>query len=105
MMQKRSKFEQGFLTAVTILIVIVFMLPVFWLITTSFKFGRDAFAIPPKWLFFDFTLRNYTEVLETSKIGLFLLNSVIISAGTIWLLLNLSGSVSVTGWGSSSSRL
>lgn len=86
-MHKRSKFEQGLMTVVTILIVIVFMLPVFWLITTSFKFGRDAFAIPPKWLFFDFTLRNYTEVLETSKIGLFLLNSVIISAGTTILSL------------------
>jgi ABC-type glycerol-3-phosphate transport system permease component len=86
-MHKRSKFEQGFLTVVTILIVIAFMLPVFWLITTSFKFGRDAFAIPPKWLFFDFTLRNYTEVLETSKIGLFLLNSVIISTGTTILSL------------------
>lgn len=87
MMQKRSKFEQGFLTAVTILIVIVFMLPVFWLITTSFKFGRDAFAIPPKWIFFDFTWRNYTEVLETTKIGLFLTNSMIISAGTTILSL------------------
>jgi multiple sugar transport system permease protein len=89
MMQKRSKFEQAFLTAVTILIVIVFMLPVFWLITTSFKFGRDAFAIPPKWLFFDFTWRNYTEVLETTKIGLFLTNSLIISAGTTILSLAL----------------
>jgi len=89
MMQKRSKFEQGFLSAVTVLIVIVFMLPVFWLITTSFKFGRDAFTIPPKWIFFDFTWRNYTEVLETTKIGLFLTNSLIISAGTTILSLAL----------------
>lgn len=87
MMQKRSKLEQVLLTALTILVVIFFMLPLFWLVTTSFKFGREAFAIPPKWLFFEFTWRNYTEVLETTKVGLFLTNSLIISAGTTILSL------------------
>jgi multiple sugar transport system permease protein len=87
MMQKRSKLEQVLLTALTILVVVFFMLPLFWLVTTSFKFGREAFAIPPKWLFFEFTWRNYTEVLETTKVGLFLTNSLIISAGTTILSL------------------
>ncbi|HHY55455.1 MAG TPA: carbohydrate ABC transporter permease [Chloroflexi bacterium] len=87
MMQKRSKLEQTLLTALTILVVVFFMLPVFWLVTTSFKFGREAFAIPPKWLFFEFTWRNYTEVLETTKIGLFLTNSLIVSAGATILSL------------------
>ena len=89
MMQKRSRFEQGLLTALTIGVVVFFMLPVFWLVTTSFKFGREAFAIPPKWLLFEFTWRNYAEVLETTKIGLFLMNSIIISAGTTILSLAL----------------
>lgn len=87
MMQKRSKFEQALLSVATILVVLFFMLPVFWLVTTSFKFGREAFAIPPKWLFFEFTWRNYTEVLETTKIGLFLTNSLIVSAGATILSL------------------
>lgn len=87
MMQKRSRFEQALLTVVTIGVVVFFMLPVFWLVTTSFKFGREAFAIPPKWLFFEFTWRNYTEVLETTKIGLYLTNSLIISAGATILSL------------------
>lgn len=87
MMQKRSKFEQFLLTVMTILVVLFFMLPVFWLVTTSFKFGREAFAIPPKWLLFEFTWRNYTEVLATTKIGLYLTNSLIISAGATILSL------------------
>lgn len=87
MMQKRSKFEQFLLTVMTVLVVLFFMLPVFWLVTTSFKFGREAFAIPPKWLFFEFTWRNYTEVLATTKIGLYLTNSLIISAGATILSL------------------
>lgn len=87
MMQKRSKFEQFLLTVMTVLVVLFFMLPVFWLVTTSFKFGREAFAIPPKWLLFEFTWRNYTEVLATTKIGLYLTNSLIISAGATILSL------------------
>ncbi|MBK8798757.1 MAG: carbohydrate ABC transporter permease [Anaerolineales bacterium] len=87
MMQKRSKFEQGLLTVLTVMVVIFFMVPVFWLITTSFKFGREAFSIPPKWLFFDFTLRNYEDVLATSKIGLYLTNSLIVSLGATVLSL------------------
>ncbi|MBE2236261.1 MAG: carbohydrate ABC transporter permease [Caldilineaceae bacterium] len=87
MMQKRSKFEQGLLTVLTVVVVILFMIPVFWLITTSFKFGREAFSIPPKWLFFDFTLRNYEDVLATSKIGLYLTNSLIVSLGATVLSL------------------
>jgi ABC-type glycerol-3-phosphate transport system permease component len=87
MMQKRSKFEQGLLTVLTVVVVILFMVPVFWLITTSFKFGREAFSIPPKWLFFDFTLRNYEDVLATSKIGLYLTNSLIVSLGATVLSL------------------
>jgi len=87
MMQKRSKFEQGLLTVLTVMVVIFFMVPVFWLITTSFKFGREAFSIPPKWLFFDFTLRNYEDVLATSKVGLYLTNSLIVSLGATVLSL------------------
>jgi ABC-type glycerol-3-phosphate transport system permease component len=87
LMNRRSSFEQAVLTILTIVIVIFFMLPIFWLVTTSFKFGRDAFAIPPRWLFFDYTLRNFQEVLATTKISQYLLNSIIISAGATILSL------------------
>ena len=78
-MNKRHPAEKAILAIVTILAFAFFMLPIFWLITTSFKFGRDAFALPPQWFFFDFTLKNYTQLLETSKTGLFLKNSLFIT--------------------------
>ncbi len=78
-MNKKHPAEKVILTIVTILAFIFFMLPIFWLITTSFKFGRDAFALPPRWLFFDFTLKNYTQLLETSKTGMFVKNSLFIT--------------------------
>jgi multiple sugar transport system permease protein len=87
MMNKQSGPEKVIVAILTILVVLFFMLPIFWLVTTSFKFGREAFAIPPKWIFFDFTLRNFQEVLQTTKINQFLLNSIIISVGATALSL------------------
>lgn len=86
-MYKKSKLEKVVLAILIVLAVLFFMLPIFWLISTAFKFGREAFAIPPKWFFFDYTLRNFETVLANSKTGRFLLNSIIISAGTTILSL------------------
>ncbi len=71
-----------------IFVIIFFMMPIFWLVTTAFKFGREAFVIPPKWFSFEFTLRNFEKVLTETQTGTFLTNSVIITTGaTLFSLL------------------
>jgi ABC-type glycerol-3-phosphate transport system permease component len=80
---KKSALEQATLSTLTIVVFVLFMLPIFWLMTTAFKFGRESFAIPPKWLSFDFTLRNFEAVLANSNTGRYLLNSIIISSGAV----------------------
>ena len=72
---------------VVILVILFFMMPIFWLLTTAFKFGREAFAIPPKWIFFDFTLKNFQEVWNNTDVLRFLKNSIIITTGTTILSL------------------
>ncbi len=84
---KVSTLEKTALNTAIILVIIFFMMPIFWLLTTSFKFGREAFVIPPKWIFFDFTLKNYLEVWQNTSVLRFLSNSIIISAGTTVLSL------------------
>ncbi len=86
-MYKKSRLERVVLTLLTILAIGFFLLPVYWLLTTAFKFGREAFAIPPKWFLFDFTLRNFQTVLANSKTGHYLLNSIIVSTGATVLSL------------------
>lgn len=87
-MKKKSTLEKVALNVAIILVIIFFLMPLYWLFTTAFKFGREAFAIPPKWIFFDFTLRNFEEVLKNTQVFRFLTNSIIISAGaTIFSLL------------------
>lgn len=84
---RTSTLEKTAQNIAIILVIIFFMLPLFWLFTTAFKFGREAFAIPPKWIFFEYTLKNFQEVLQNSQIGLFLTNSIIITTGATLLSL------------------
>jgi sorbitol/mannitol transport system permease protein len=56
--------------------------PILWTILTSFKTELEAFAIPPKFLFFDWTLENYGVVQERSNYLRFAMNSVILSLGS-----------------------
>jgi ABC-type glycerol-3-phosphate transport system permease component len=84
---KTSTLEKTAQNIAIILVMLFFMLPLFWLFTTAFKFGREAFAIPPKWIFFEYTLKNFQEVLQNSQIGLFLTNSIIITTGATLLSL------------------
>lgn len=91
MMVKQKAYEKILLNGLVILAILFFMIPIYWLITTSFKFGREAFVIPPKWVFFEFTLDNYIEAIEVAKVGRFVANSLIISTGatTLSLLLGI----------------
>ena len=56
--------------------------PILWTILTSFKSEAQAINDPPLFLFFDWTLENYSVVQERSDYMKFLLNSVIIAGGS-----------------------
>lgn len=84
---KRKRFERILFTALSILVFILFMIPIYWLITTALKYGRDAFTLPPQWLFFDATLKNFRIELQNTKTLMFIKNSLIITAGATSLSL------------------
>ncbi len=60
------------------LVLMFFLSPLVWLVSTSFKNYIDAFAMPPK-LFFTPTLENYAKVLGKADFFHYMLNSVICS--------------------------
>ncbi len=64
--------------------VLIFF-PILWTILTSFKTEAQAIADPPIFLGFDWTLENYSAVLERSNYGRFLWNSIIIAGGSTLL--------------------
>ena len=68
-------------------ILIFFLAPPIWLISTSFKTSRDAFALPPK-IIFTPTLNNYREVLSNANFtGAFINSTVIAGAATLGAIL------------------
>jgi len=59
--------------------------PVFWTLLTSFKTEGQADNDPPLFLFFDWTLDNYSIVQERSDYMKFLWNSIIVAGGSTLL--------------------
>lgn len=58
--------------------------PFYWMVTTSLKTQVVALQSPPAWLFSP-TLANYTEVLFEDKVGVALVNSIIVAVSTTLL--------------------
>jgi sorbitol/mannitol transport system permease protein len=69
-------------TAASWAIGLLIFFPILWTILTSFKTEAQAIANPPVFLFFDWTLENYSIVQERSDYMRFLWNSVIIAGGS-----------------------
>lgn len=73
------------LTAVAWLVGILIFFPILWTILTSFKTEGEAIALPPSFVFFDWTLENYFAVQERSDYFRHAMNSVIIAFGSTLL--------------------
>ncbi|MFT5894893.1 MAG: sorbitol/mannitol transport system permease protein, partial [bacterium] len=59
--------------------------PILWTVITSFKTEAQAISNPPVFLFFDWTLDNYSVVMERSNYARFLMNSIFIAGGSTLL--------------------
>jgi len=66
--------------AIAILLVIVFVFPIYWLFMISFKTPAEIFAFPPKWYASKFQFGNYVGLFKDGD-AVSVLNSLIL-AGT-----------------------
>jgi sorbitol/mannitol transport system permease protein len=77
-----------FFTVLAWAIAFVIFFPILWTVLTSFKTEGDAIELPPKFLFFDWTLENYAVVQQRSDYLKFAMNSVYLALGsTLFALL------------------
>ncbi len=71
-----------------LLVVAVWMFPVYWMLATSLKAAGDVFADPPDWFPAPLVVDSYeTAVLDNPGVLRGLLNSTVIAAGTLALTL------------------
>ncbi len=61
-----------------IALLILFLFPIYWMVTTSFKPPPDILTRPPKWTF-EPTLTNYVYAFEEANFALFIKNTLIVS--------------------------
>lgn len=59
--------------------VLAALLPVYWMLTISFKAEVDQFAVPPIWFAFKPTWRHYYETFFLRPFGQYLLTSLVVA--------------------------
>lgn len=62
------------------IICVLFLLPLLWMLLTSFKEQRDIFTVPPT-IFFEPTLNQYFSAFERGDLGPKLVNTIIVALG------------------------
>lgn len=61
---------------------LIIFFPILWMVLASFKTELEAFAIPPSFVFFDWTLENYETVQSRSDYLHHAMNSIILAVGS-----------------------
>jgi multiple sugar transport system permease protein len=77
--------------AIIVAMLIFFLFPIYWMITTSFKPEQAILSKPPTWVFQP-TLENYRYAFAEADFGLFLKNTLIVSV-TSTILVIIMGSM------------
>ncbi len=78
---KKTAGERIGVTILAWVVAFLIFFPILWTFLTSFKSELDAIAMPPKFLFFNWTLENYADVQQRSNYLKFAFNSVVLSIG------------------------
>lgn len=91
-LQRTWFFRNGYArTLIATVFVMIYLFPVYWMITTSLKSRADIFATPPKLVPVPVDLTSYaTQVLNNPVLVTVFVNSIIISLGTTILTLTLA---------------
>lgn len=70
-------------TAFLIFIGLLTLMPLLWVVSTSFRTLRDSFTVPPVWIHFDFDFGNYQSVFDTIPFLHMLKNSFYYAGGAV----------------------
>lgn len=64
---------------------LVALFPVFWTVSTSIKLRADTFALPPKFIDFTPTWKNYQQLFSSPDFGAIYLNTIFITLASTLL--------------------
>ncbi|WP_238545045.1 hypothetical protein [Geomicrobium sp. JCM 19039] len=84
-----SKKKEWVLNIVGVVIVALFLFPVYWMVITAFKTQTEVFQTPPTFFPVNFQFESFVNIFS-SGVGGYFLNSVIIASGATLLVLLLA---------------
>lgn len=78
----RSRSAHAAILLLLVLIALVFLFPIYWAVTMSFKEKADILVTVPHYFPRRFTLSNYDDILRKSSYGIFAWNSIKVAVTT-----------------------
>ena len=79
----KERITMNVFRALLIITIAIYMLPFFWMISTSLKPDRDLFLMPPRWFPIPPEWKNYKQAIEYFPFLRYFTNSVIITVGSV----------------------
>ena len=83
-----QRAKQLLYDAAGVAVAVVMLFPIYWMVATAFKPGRDILSLTPKWIPAPFTLENFTDAISRPYFLEDVKNSVIVVA--VMLVLGLT---------------
>lgn len=80
---RRSRWGDVLLYAAQLLLVVIFSFPLLWVLSLSLKTGPETLQSPPSLLPRSWQFGNYAHVLDTTPIGRYLLNSLLLVLASV----------------------
>lgn len=81
---RKSKIKRGLLIhAALVLLSVAFLMPLYWLVSSSLKTDAQIHAWPPEWIPQPVTFENYTKALQAIPFGRMLGNTLFVSGLTV----------------------
>lgn len=84
-MFKKKTRNKIIIYIVLLVIAVVYIFPIFWMISTSFKTNNIALKIPPEWIPVHPTLSNFINIFADSKFVTFYKNTVIVATAATFI--------------------
>lgn len=80
----QSVMARGLLYLALLLVIAVSLFPIYFAVTTSLKQTKDAFSMPPTWIFTP-TLEHHYYIWTETPFFRYFINTMIITTGTVLL--------------------
>jgi N,N'-diacetylchitobiose transport system permease protein len=87
---RRSQVSRWFYDAVGVLVFIVMIFPIYWMVSTAFKPGRDILRFEPKWFPAPATLANFLDAISRANFWNSVRTSLIVVLSVVAISLALS---------------